>query len=220
MINFSKELLLLKQRIIEESPEENFEVEYTVVGEYSVELRYRGRYQIEMVGGGGGGCVNASDGNYGVPSSGGAGASGAYFKGIFRFNEPTVLSGYIGGGGGGVVTNFYGYPTANSGGESKMCINDTLVLVCNGGSGAYGNGIYEGGSVDLRVSTYLVETIESLKGNDSTYTLGGYYTVDTLGNTVSHYGNTGDSPGAGGGCGMWYGSNGLNGALKITFMGN
>lgn len=212
---FSEELLLT-------SPYRSGDLIYenTKAGNYSFTIQFGGVYQIELVGAGGGADSNASDGNHGIPSAGGAGACGGYYKGLFRIPGGSTISGSIGAGGANNNTNVYAYTSASPGGNSTMSISETLTLTCNGGAGGYGGGDVSGGTATLNNSSKLVQEISKLQGRSGLHVTGGAYYHGPVESQNSYYNDNNTSSGAGGKCAYGATTAGYAGAIRVKFIRN
>ena len=167
--------------------------ESSTPGTYQVELKASGKYQIILVGAGGGAAA------YGSKRKS-AGGSGGYINGYFNLDKG-IYKFTVGKGGTGIYSPDDGYLTAGSGTSTSISSN-----ICNMSAGAGSGGyIYQynsgctitpgsGGSVSSVPSSILVELVASQSGNSGNGTTSGSYTVMNGGASLYNgYGKGGDA---------------------------
>lgn len=163
--------------------------EQSAAGDYSLDIKVDGYYQLWLVGGGGGGAFNSS-GNSG---SSAAGNSGGYVnvKAYLKKGSYTITVGAGGNASGGIDANAWG----GNGSSSIIKLNDNTLVLAGGGTGnhvwwrdgyAYNEVISTPNEINSDNFT-LTETIENQVGNAGG--LGGNGSSPTGG--ASRYGDYG-----------------------------
>ena len=167
--------------------------ESSTPGTYQVELKAEGKYQIILVGAGGGGA------GYGTKRKS-AGGSGGYINGYFNL-ERGIYTFTVGKGGDGIYSPDNGYLQAGAG-TSTTIRSNTCNMTANAGGGGYiyqyGSGCTitpgSGGSVSSVPSGILVELVASQSGNSGNGTTSDSYTVMRGGESLYNgYGKGGDA---------------------------
>ena len=190
----SGSFIIYEDILLEPKLDIEFDVwESSTPGTYQVELKASGKYQIILVGAGGGAAA------YGSKRKS-AGGSGGYINGYFNLDKG-IYTFTVGKGGTGIYSPDDGYLTAGTGTSTSISSN-----ICNmaayAGTGGY---IYQynsgctitpgsGGSVSSVPSSILVELIASQSGNSGNGTTSGSYTVMNGGASLYNgYGKGGDA---------------------------
>lgn len=190
----SGSIIIYEDILLEPKLDIEFDVwESSTPGTYQVELKASGKYQIILVGAGGGAAA------YGSKRKS-AGGSGGYINGYFNLDKG-IYTFTVGKGGTGIYSPDDGYLTAGSGTSTSISSN-----ICNMSAGAGSGGyIYQynsgctitpgsGGSVSSVPSSILVELIASQSGNSGNGTTSGSYTVMNGGASLYNgYGKGGDA---------------------------
>jgi hypothetical protein len=192
----SDSFIIYENILLEPKLDIEFDIwESSTPGTYQVELKVGGKYQIILVGAGGGGA------GYGSKRKS-AGGSGGYINGYFNL-ERGIYTFTVGKGGTGIYSPDNGYLTAGSG-TSTTIRSNTCNMTAYAGSGGY---IYQynsgctitpgsGGSISSVPSDILIELVASQTGNSGNGTTSGSYTVMRGGESLYNgYGKGGDAYG-------------------------
>lgn len=194
--------------MIESGPYKKGEVlfESAVAGTYSVDLAANGKYEVYVIGAGGGGATAFKENSDYVELTGGG--AGAGFIGVVRLSKGTH-SITVGAGG----ADMYGYKsTTYAGGNSS--ISDSVVAY--GAKSVSCGTVGKGGDVPT-VNVAVISATLNVAGNDGEngFVIGDFTEYTTIHGGESVYGGYG----AGGSTGSGSPRDGIDGYVKIVYIG-